>query len=263
VNRFSAPILLALAPLWLTAMSCPASDEATSPSGTLSNFQITVAYEGKVPKGSIADSAGFRRDQFHVDATTGGLEGAVVYLVPDDETAIPVRDANPADDDPVIIDQFDETFEPQVTAVRAGQPVQLTNHDDLNHNVRSSPQVSANSFNVVTQAQREFEKTFVPEPGDAPIKLSCDIHAWMGAWLYVFDHPWFAVTNGQGRATITDIPPGVFRMVIDQPAAGLRAEGTVRIRAKTDYSLSHYFHDRDLGTPEPGQIQLIGSTPKN
>ncbi len=261
MSRILALIFFAAILLCLCAVSCQASDEATT-TGHLSNFHVTVTYEGEVPKNPIADSAGFRSDQFRVDRDAGGLAGAVVYLIPNDDTAIPPA-PNPDEFAPVVIDQFDETFDPQVAAVRAGQPVHLTNHDDLNHNVRSSPQVSANSFNVVTRAQRGFEKTFLPELEYAPIKLSCDIHAWMGAWLYVFDHPWFAVTNGQGRATITDIPPGVYRLVIAQPAAGIRAKSVVRVRPNTDYSLVQFFYDRDLDAPLPGPVQLIGSSPKN
>jgi hypothetical protein len=40
------------------------------------------------------------------------------------------------------------------------------------------------------------------------LKLACDTHAWMRGYIYVFDHPFFAVTDERGEFSIPDLPPG-------------------------------------------------------
>ena len=46
------------------------------------------------------------------------------------------------------------------------------------------------------------------------IKLTCDVHKWMGAWIIVRDNPYFALTGEDGTFEITEIPPGSYTMVI-------------------------------------------------
>ena len=38
----------------------------------------------------------------------------------------------------------------------------------------------------------------------------CQIHPWMQAYLGVYDHPYFMVTDADGRFTLKDVPPGTY-----------------------------------------------------
>lgn len=51
----------------------------------------------------------------------------------------------------------------------------------------------------------------------------------MRAWIYVFDHPFFAVTDAPGRFHIRSIPPGRYKLILRQPDAGYSAERTVAV----------------------------------
>jgi uncharacterized protein (DUF2141 family) len=42
------------------------------------------------------------------------------------------------------------------------------------------------------------------------IKVKCEVHPWMGAWVGVLDHPFFAVTGDDGTFTIKDLPAGEY-----------------------------------------------------
>ena len=47
-----------------------------------------------------------------------------------------------------------------------------------------------------------------------PITVSCTIHPWMRAWIRVFDHPYYAVTDDNGHFEIKDAPAGEYRLVV-------------------------------------------------
>jgi plastocyanin len=134
-----------------------------------------------------------------------------------------------ADADPVVVDQEDETFVPHMIAVRDGETIAFTNHDNANHNVRTATFDRRNEFNVYTGPDGEYRHTFYAGERLRPIRIGCDIHSWMRAWIYVFDHPWFAVTDEMGEFEIRDVPPGDYTLIIRQPDVGLTREVTVTV----------------------------------
>ena len=47
------------------------------------------------------------------------------------------------------------------------------------------------------------------------VSFKCDAgHTWMSAYVYVFDHPYFAVTDGEGKFTIKDVPAGKYELEV-------------------------------------------------
>jgi hypothetical protein len=46
------------------------------------------------------------------------------------------------------------------------------------------------------------------------VKIKCDIHPWMSAWVGVLDHPYFSVTSETGAYGIVNLPPGRFRITV-------------------------------------------------
>ena len=57
------------------------------------------------------------------------------------------------------------------------------------------------------------EKTIVINKPEHPIFIKCDVHPWMKSYVSVFDHPYFAITNDEGRYKIDDIPPGTYEVM--------------------------------------------------
>ena len=53
-----------------------------------------------------------------------------------------------------------------------------------------------------------------------PVKIACNIHPWMGAWVRVFSHPYYAVSDADGRFTIQQAPAGKYRLVSWHEAVG-------------------------------------------
>jgi len=200
-----------------------------------------ILFTGEVPLARARDELGHQRPLLEVDQKTGGLRYAAVYLVrPDEEdadkTTPPIEREPKAIADPalpaVTMDQIDHTFVPHMLAVRSGSVVRFTNSDLANHNVRAISLEPRNQFNVFIAFNGEYKHRVSATRKNIPIVIQCDIHAWMNAWVYVFDHPWFAVTDSEGRFRIEGLPPGVYRLVVRQPDGGLSHEQSLEITAE-------------------------------
>jgi plastocyanin len=127
------------------------------------------------------------------------------------------------------MDQRDHEFVPRVLAVRSGQPVRFSNSDPANHNVRTSSSREENEFNVYTPAESSYTRRFVFDPQQRPVRVGCDIHPWMRGWVYVFDHPWFDVTDERGQFRIQAVADGEYTLRIRQPDIRFEHEQSIRI----------------------------------
>lgn len=139
-----------------------------------------------------------------------------------------------ADGTPVI-DQEDCKYVPHVTAVKAGQTLEVTNSDGGLHNVRAT-QDGTQIFNKTTLEDQSFETRF---ERTGPVSLVCDVHNWMQAWVYVTDHGRAAVTDETGEAVLSDLPPGDYTLTVWQEELGTKAISvTVEPRENTSASVT-------------------------
>jgi plastocyanin len=209
----------------------------------------TITYSGEVPRQRLPDNTAVRRKLLTVNRKTGGLQDVLVYLSGEDLPEPPPRHEDP-EADPLVFDQENETFVPHLMALRDGQTVTFTNHDNANHNIRTATLDRRNEFNVYTGPEAEYKHTFHAGERLRPIRVGCDIHGWMRAWIYVFDHPWFAVTNQDGRFVITEVPPGEYTLIIRQPDVGITREQTVTVMDGQTLRVDKEFTPDDLRLDE-------------
>jgi len=130
---------------------------------------------------------------------------AVVYLDPAPRAAfgeLPVRRA--------IMDQRNETFVPRVLAITIGTTVDFPNSDPIYHNVFSLSRVRP--FDLGRYAAGKTKSIRFDRPGI--VRVFCDIHSHMSAFILVFAHPFFAVTAGDGTYRIDGIPPGSYTVKV-------------------------------------------------
>jgi plastocyanin len=200
-----------------------------------------ITFVGKVPSPLIVPEGGTQQ-LLHVSAANG-LRYAVVFL-PDGQptTNAPERTAT--------MGQRSFVFEPQVLAVRAGATVRFTNDDPASHNVRARDANPANAFSIDTASGAIGPRThrFADTHG-RPLQLSCDIHPWMTAWIYVFDHDLFAVTDAEGAFRIDNVPAGHHAVAIRQPSGRLTRNTAVDVRAGEATRLDVRFTSADIGLP--------------
>jgi plastocyanin len=111
---------------------------------------------------------------------------------------------------PFRLDQKGCAFVPYAEVVSAGIPVTILNSDPILHNVHATTTRGDALFNRAIPVQgRTFTRTFTA-PG--VIRIKCDVHPWMNAWLFVADSPFAAVTGREGRFSFPGVPPGSYRL---------------------------------------------------
>jgi hypothetical protein len=109
---------------------------------------------------------------------------------------------------PVTLNQSGCIYSPRVTGVRLGQSLQIRNSDNLFHNVHSRSDQD-NSFNLA-QPKAGVVDTYTPKKEEVMMRLGCDVHRWMAAYIGVVAHPYFATSDGAGKFTMVQVPPGTY-----------------------------------------------------
>jgi len=247
VARAAALALLACLPAKI-AWCVEAAERPTHSPATIGSIEGTVRYLGAVPRADVPDNAGLRADILKVDRDNFGLRYAVVHLLNTHLEGSSTPHEFPDDGPPgtTVVDQRDLIFVPHLLAVRSGQRVAFSNSDSENHNVRAQAENPRNRFNILTGPGLDYERRFQSEPDNLPIRLSCDIHPWMYAWVYAFDHPFFSVTDEYGGFRIDRVPPGRYRIVVHQPDGRLTAEGAIVVAAGSPLRMDIEFSKRHL-----------------
>lgn len=130
--------------------------------------------------------------------------------------------ASPA---PVDIVQKGCEYFPHVVAIQSGTPVNFKNEETGGpasiHNVHASPKVNK-PFNQVELPSGVMKVDFSKPEGAFLVK--CDIHAWMSAYVAVFEHPFFAVTGDDGSFELKNVPAGTYEIEAWQEKLGEKIE---------------------------------------
>jgi len=108
-----------------------------------------------------------------------------------------------------VLDQRDEQFVPHVLAITIGTTVDFPNSDRIYHNVFSLSKTAR--FDLGRYAVGHSKSLRFDQPGI--VRVFCEIHSHMNAFILVFSHPFFAVTDDEGRYRIENVPPGTYGVV--------------------------------------------------
>jgi hypothetical protein len=92
-----------------------------------------------------------------------------------------------------------------------GQEFVVKSDDPFLHNVHSLAQTNP-SFNF--GQPKQGEKKVDPMKAAEYFHVKCDVHPWMSAYVAVFDHPFFAVSDTDGTFTIKNLPDGDYTVLI-------------------------------------------------
>ena len=190
----------------------------TGPAGS-AVLRGTVSFNGTPPEGEEIDAA-----RCHPGAATirvapvtvgagGRLKDVIVYVK--DPRAVPAGGPNA----PAVLDQVGCQFVPHVLGVSVGQVLTVKSSDPAPHNVHTLTGANPRSNFGMTRVGESRDLTF-GKPERFAVK--CDVHPWMTAHVYVLDHPFFAVTGGDGTFEIDSLPAGEHTVVFSHPFLGDR-----------------------------------------
>jgi plastocyanin len=154
-----------------------------------------------------------------VDPSTKGFGNAIVSLV-GVERGKPLTPS----ESPLVLEIESKKcrFSPRVSTAAVGTTLEIRNLDPILHNlhVRRETRFGSTVMNVIQPAgTRSVQKPF-SEAGFLDVR--CDVHAFMSAFVHVFDHPYFTTTDDTGSFAMTKVPPSVYKLQIWHEQFGTR-----------------------------------------
>ena len=216
--RIRASSIVASAALALASGAMPAfAYEEGSVTGG-GSIEGQIIYKGPVqtrkiiPNKDVEVCGGIREEPLIQIGANQAVENAVVYLA--DATkgkAWPAETKKPAE-----LNNLKCRFVPDVQVIRAG-PLVVINSDPVLHNTHGH-YGQRTAFNMALPNQGQRIPTELTRAGT--VRVDCDAHGWMEAWIYVVDNPYYAITGADGKFQITDVPPGTYTLVAIQGFTG-------------------------------------------
>lgn len=195
------------------------AEETPPPQASAGDGSAAVAgvakFEGEAPPARVIDvSADPKCADMHKDNPL--LSDAVVISDAGEVANVLVYVDNPPDmkypmpETPAVLDQEGCQYKPHILVARVDQEIAIKNSDPLLHNVRSFARRNR-PFNM-GQPEDSPPRTKTYSKPEQEIKIKCDVHPWMTAYLWVLDHPFYSVTGEDGSFRIENLPAGKYTL---------------------------------------------------
>ena len=198
--------------LLVLALAAPAAAYeivTVADAGTLSG---TVRFAGTPPKleplavNKNRDVCGAQKDnEALVVGSDRGVRGSVILI-----EGVMRGKKGGAD---VLLDNHRCVFVHHVTATMAGEKTHVKNSDAILHNTHGflgKPTV----FNLALPNKDQMIDITKRLTKPGVVRVVCDAHPHMSAWMIVHDSPYYAVTDDKGVFRIDGIPPGSYKVTM-------------------------------------------------
>jgi plastocyanin len=182
-----------------------------------------VLFEGKKPQAKKIDMdedplcakshPGAVSDESIAVNGNGSLANVFVYI----KQGLEDKKFEPPSD-PMVIDQKGCWFNPRVLGIQVGQNLRVTNSDPVTHNIHPLAQVNREWNQSQPPGATPLARRFA-QP-EIMIRVKCNIHPWMHAWIGSVPHPYFAVTGEDGSFLLRNVPPGTYTIEAWQEELG-------------------------------------------
>jgi hypothetical protein len=185
----------------------------------------------------------FYTDETWLVGEEGGLANCVVTLYPLTKVRPAVKPMAQA-----VLDKVDVRYHPRVLVVTPGTPVLLRNRASpcRGFRIESKSPTLGNEKNLRIL---EGKDQVIRLQGPDLCTLSCPFRPYTRGYIHVVDTPYFAVTDKEGRFSLTNVPPGRYRIRVWHEANGYAGKGRSRFIT--------------VGTePQEGLLFRIHTTPR-
>ena len=140
-----------------------------------------------------------------------GIKNAFVNVVGVNGEKLAAPSENP------VFPQANCEFTNHVMVVPSGSTVDFPNDvDKVMHNLHSYSMKNRPFNKGVPHGGKISNQFSKPET----IKVTCDVHKWMTAYLIVHDDPYYAVSDENGKYKIENIPAGTYKLIVWQESLG-------------------------------------------
>ena len=107
------------------------------------------------------------------------------------------------------LDQKKCRYEPHVIAVPLDSELKIHTSDPINHNIHTYS-FENDPINIMFLPGQD---AYSQEMDEAEIiKVECDLHDWMRAWIVVTPNAYSTVSGADGSFEIPDVPPGKYEL---------------------------------------------------
>jgi plastocyanin len=117
-----------------------------------------------------------------------------------------------------VMDQKGCWFEPRVLGIQTGQEFAVTNSDPVTHNIHPRAHLNREWNQSQPSGAPPLQRRYARQ--EIMIRVKCNIHDWMHAWIGVVDNPYFAVTGSDGSFELKNVPPGEYTIEAWQEELG-------------------------------------------
>jgi plastocyanin len=190
---------------------------------TAGSISGTIRYTGKRPARKPIDMSedpacveahhGKALDEALVVSSNGSMANAFIYVKVGLEGK---RFETPST--PVVIDQNGCWFRPRIVGIQINQVLQVTNSDPVTHNIHPMAQINREWNHSQGAGEAPLGRKFTKP--EVMIRVKCNIHSWMRAYIGVVDSPYFAVSKEDGSYSIGSLPPGTYTVAVWQENFG-------------------------------------------
>jgi plastocyanin len=229
----------------VTALATTSALLALTPAARAADIYGTITFQGTpppeiniVPLKNDPNCGPMHKEMptthFYVVGAKGGFGDVVVSL-----KGLQGKSAG-AEAKPLVIAQKGCEYMPYVSACQTGQKVVVKNLDPVLHNVHVTPENPTNLEENRAQLPNGPDLSFAFKAPEEFLRFKCDVHPWMFAYVSVFDHPFFSVSDKAGTYRIHSVPPGHYTVVAAHRKAG-SLEKTVDVQnhdVKLDFTFS-------------------------
>ena len=179
-------------------------------------------------------------------AGDGGVQDAVVYL-----KEVGAGKAWGEHSKHAVLDNVGCKYVPSIQVVPTGATLEIVNSDPILHTVHGFME-SRTIFNDALWKQKHAERLLDTA---GLVRVDCEVHGWMRAWVEVVGNPYYATTSQEGSFTMTDVPPGNYTLVAWHEYTGA-TETPVVVKAGETLSLT-----ADLKKQGEGQTAAVVRVP--
>lgn len=274
-------------------MIAPPRNHAESHSSTVGHLSGRITFVGKLPQirkynlatypdpyycGRVSDGNGWRIGPKVTVSSDSRFAGAIVYIKGLKTNAL-------TETRTTTVKSLNCRFTPYISLLRKGDVLTFENWDPVLHQIEVFQATSQGGRLLlrenVTPHRNSLKSDFlqseregIHQPGphltydiqdEGILLFRCPVHEYMEAWALSLSHHYVAISDKDGKFSISDIPTGTYTLVVWHPVG--RTERTVQIRKQETLQLnlnfeptrSTFYREPEVKT-NPFGIELLGDS---